>query len=250
MAVIRGTDGNDNLLGSNKDDILVGSSGDDFLDGANGFDIVDYSKLDRAIKLDQAITLEAAGVINKASLGDDQVLNIESIIGATGQANSIDGSTGTSNLTSFDINLGTQSLTVRDIPGIGDANFTITNFVNVIGTSQGDKIVGNAEDNVLEGGAGNDRIVGGPGRDLIRGDRGNDTITSGGGKDTFVLAAGEGTDTITDFIVKSDVIGLADGLTFDDLSFAGSDILFKAETLATLTEFDTTSLTESDFTIV
>ncbi|MDJ0797404.1 MAG: hypothetical protein QNJ51_11335 [Calothrix sp. MO_167.B12] len=79
-----------------------------------------------------------------------------------------------------------------------------------------------------------------------------DTISGGNGGDTFVLAEGEGTDMITDFGNGPDVIGLADGLTFANLSFSGSDIIVTAtsETLATLTGINTTTLTADDFTIV
>ncbi|NJO71977.1 MAG: hypothetical protein HC825_10490, partial [Oscillatoriales cyanobacterium RM1_1_9] len=61
---------------------------------------------------------------------------------------------------------------------------------------------------------GDDLIRGGLGNDKLYGDTGN----SSGGLDTFVLAAGEGTDTIVDFEVGIDLIGLADGLTFSDLT--------------------------------
>ncbi len=72
-------------------------------------------------------------------------------------------------------------------------------------------------------------------------------LNGGISNDTFVLAAGEGTDTITDFGNGNDEIGLSGGLTFADLSFTGNDILFGAETLATLTGVDTTTLTAGDF---
>lgn len=43
-------------------------------------------------------------------------------------------------------------------------------------------------------------------------------ILSGNGSDTFVLAASKGTDTILDFVKSSDRIGLANGLTFEQLT--------------------------------
>ena len=108
---------------------------------------------------------------------------------------------------------------------------------------------GNGKDTLI-GGSNDDTLDGGNGKDILNGGAGNDIVTGGNGKDTFVLAAGEGTDTITDFGNGPDVIGLAGGLTFLDLSFTGSDIIFGSETLATLTGIDTTTLTESNFTIV
>ncbi|MEM8505416.1 MAG: hypothetical protein AAF716_19975, partial [Cyanobacteria bacterium P01_D01_bin.1] len=95
-------------------------------------------------------------------------------------------------------------------------------------------IWGDDGDDLIRGGAGNDRLVG-------------DNFSGGIGSDTFVLAAGEGTDTILDFEVGTDLIGLADGLSFGSLTFDGSSILLEDETLAVLQGVDTTSLDESSF---
>lgn len=176
-----GGNGNDDLFGQGGNDVLIGSAGNDFLDGGRKSDTADYSDLG------QAITLEAVGVINKGSLGNDQILNIETIIGAEGEANSIDGSTGTSSSTSFDINLENERLRVNGIPGLGNIDFTIKNFVNATGTSQNDNITGSSGNNVLQGGAGADVFRGTAGDDTIAGNRGsgiddgsNDTINYNG----------------------------------------------------------------------
>lgn len=196
MVTRTGTDGNDTLNGSVGDDILKGSSGNDLLQGSLGVDTADYGALDRAI------TLERAGRVNKGSLGNDQILDIERIIGASGQRNAIDGSTGTSGETSFSINLGTKRLTVNDVPTRGDLTFTVENFVDVIGTTKGDNIAGNSQDNRFSGGDGSDGLAGGDGNDTINGDNGNDFITGGNGNDILVggldgdlLAGGAGEDT-------------------------------------------------------
>jgi Ca2+-binding RTX toxin-like protein len=76
---------------------------------------------------------------------------------------------------------------------------------------------GNGIDNLF-GGLGNDTLIGGNGDDILRGGKGNDTLTGGNGSDRFVLALGEGTDTITDFNRKTDIIGLANGLSFGQLN--------------------------------
>lgn len=179
--ILDGGNGNDELAGQGGNDVLIGSAGNDLLDGGRKDDTADYSDLG------QAITLEAVGVINKGSLGVDQILNIETIVGATGEANSIDGSTGTSSSTSFDINLENESLRVNGVPGLGDVDFTIKNFVNATGTSQNDTIAGSSSNNVIEGGAGADFFRGTAGNDTIAGNRGdgiddgsNDTIDYNG----------------------------------------------------------------------
>ncbi|KST65049.1 calcium-binding protein [Mastigocoleus testarum] len=169
--LLNGGDGNDSLDGGNGRDILEGSKGNDILNGGNGKDTADYSQLT------EAITLEAVGVVNKGSLGSDQIVNIETIIGATGQDNKIDGSTGRSGVTSFNVDLSQNRLTVRNIPGFGNVKFAVENFVNVTGTSQNDKITGNAQDNILIGGGGNDFFGGTAGNDTLNGDDGgNDTV--------------------------------------------------------------------------
>jgi hypothetical protein len=64
------------------------------------------------------------------------------------------------------------------------------------------------------------------------------------------LRAGHGRDSISDFQLGIDKLGLADGLTFEDLTFSNNRINFGTEVLATLTGVDTTDLTTSDFTTI
>ncbi|MEM9925700.1 MAG: calcium-binding protein [Cyanobacteria bacterium P01_D01_bin.50] len=159
--LLNGRQGNDVLNGDNGRDTLEGSSGNDTLNGGQGDDIADYSQLNKAI------TLEAVGVVNKGNLGTDQIENIEHIIGAAGKRNAIDGSTGTSGVTSFDVDLSNDRLTVRDIPTLGNVTFSIENFVNVTGTSGDDSIVGNDEKNYFGGSEGDDTINGKGGKDTV-----------------------------------------------------------------------------------
>ncbi|MDJ0651070.1 MAG: calcium-binding protein [Xenococcaceae cyanobacterium MO_188.B19] len=174
---IYGNIGNDKLYGDGGNDKLIGSFGNDLLDGGSGIDTADYSGLNTAI------TLEAVGVVNKGINGQDTIANIERIIGAVGQDNSIDGSTGISPLTSFNVNLEQEKLTVQGIPELGNVDFTIENFVNVTGTSQNDTIKGDSNNNILEGGKGADLFIGSAGNDIIAGnneagiqDNADDTI--------------------------------------------------------------------------
>ena len=100
----------------------------------------------------------------------------------------------------------------------------------ISGGTGDDRIGGKGGDDTLLGDEGDDQIYGDDGDDILLGGPGNDTLTgddsSGGkGSDIFVLAAGDDTDTITDFEVGTDFIGLMDDLTFDQLSIdqTGSD---------------------------
>jgi 2',3'-cyclic-nucleotide 2'-phosphodiesterase (5'-nucleotidase family) len=105
----------------------------------------------------------------------------------------------------------------------------------IYGGAGNDRIGGKAGNDILLGGAGNDQLWGDDGDDLLWGGLGDDILTgddfSGGqGSDTFVLALGEGTDTVVDFEVGIDVIGLAWGLGVGDLSVSqsGADTLVTA----------------------
>ncbi|MGB3402916.1 MAG: SGNH/GDSL hydrolase family protein [Microcoleaceae cyanobacterium] len=125
------------------------------------------------------------------------------------------------------------------------------------GGAGNDRIGGKAGDDELFGDEGDDILFGDDGDDLIRGGLGNDLLfgddfSGGAGADTFVLAAGEGSDTIFDFEVGVDIIGLADGLTVEDLTVTTSGsttIAFGDETLAVL-ESVAVSASEIDYALV
>ncbi len=132
--------------------------------------------------------------------------------------------------------------------GIGDND-------TIFGEAGDDHIGGKGGNDILNGGAGDDSIWGDDGDDILRGGLGDDTLTGddrsgGSGSDTFVLAIGEGTDTITDFEVGIDFIGLADGLTFEALSFDGNAISAGDEILATLRRVNTATLADTSFVVV
>jgi Ca2+-binding RTX toxin-like protein len=185
--VIFGTPGDDDIFGKAGDDIILGTRGNDVINGGDGFDTVDYTGVG------EAITLFPRGVFGGGSSDVGQLQSIEKIVGDAGQKNTIDGSSG-SGTASFDINLGANQLTVNNIPGLAPLNFTVENFVNVVGTSNADTIIGSAADNVLTGGAGNDTLRGGGGADTLigsdaiaRGVGERDILTGGVGVDRFVL---------------------------------------------------------------
>ncbi|MEO1447493.1 MAG: calcium-binding protein, partial [Cyanobacteria bacterium J06635_11] len=61
---------------------------------------------------------------------------------------------------------------------------------------------------------------------------------------------GEGTDTIVDFEIGTDLIGLAGGLNFGQLTLADNEIRLGDEVLASLNDVATSALTSVDFTAV
>ncbi|MEL7355538.1 MAG: DVUA0089 family protein [Cyanobacteria bacterium J06560_6] len=132
----------------------------------------------------------------------------------------------------------------------------------IFGGDGDDRIGGKSGNDILSGDAGDDFIWGDDGDDIIMGVTGNDTLvgdngSNGSGSDLFVFGNGDGTDTIVDFEVGTDRIGLVEGeLTFADLTLTqeGSNTLLgvasSGETLAILNGVQASALTESSFEVV
>lgn len=115
-----------------------------------------------------------------------------------------------------------------------------------------DFVVAGVGDDLIYGGDGDDRLLGNYGDDILWGGPGNDTLFGNGGSNIFVLAVGEGTDTIRGFNLRQgDLIGLAGGLTFGQLSVAQdlgeALIAFEDEILAILSGVKASDLTEAAF---
>ena len=225
-----------------------------------------------------AVTLEASTLLANDTDADGDSLSL------TGVSNPVNGSvtvsngnvifTPSTNFTgnaSFDYTIsdgqgGTSSANVSvAVGGIqmgGNGNDTLTGTPgndSLNGGNGNDSLIGNAGNDTLIGGNGTDFLVGSAGNDLLNGDNGNDTLrgglgndilTGGNGSDVFVFAALDGTDTITDFKLGTDQIGLTGGLTFGQLSFSGSEIRVGSEVLAVLTGVNTNTLTASNFVAV
>ncbi len=83
---------------------------------------------------------------------------------------------------SIDVDLSQNQLT------FGDRSLTVENFVQVLGSFKGDRIVGDDKDNLLDGGQGRDVLVGGGGDDVLRTAE-KDSLTGGPGRDRFEFKA-------------------------------------------------------------
>jgi hypothetical protein len=234
---------------------------------------------------DSATTAQNTAVILAASnlLANDTDANGDSL-SLTGVSNAVNGSvtfsngnvifTPSTNFTgnaSFDYSIsdgvgGTSSANVNvavggtQIGGSGNDTLTGTAGNDLLNGANGnDSLIGNAGNDTLIGGNGTDFLVGSAGNDLLNGDNGSDTLrgglgsdtlTGGNGEDIFVFASGEGIDTINDFKLGTDKIGLTGGLTFGNLSFSGNQILMGSDVLAVLTGVNTNTLTASNFLTV
>jgi Ca2+-binding RTX toxin-like protein len=237
--ILEGGAGDDFVSGGNGADTLVGGRGNDILEGGNGNDIADYSGLN------SSIILKATGIIDKGSAGIDQLIDVETIVGRAGFANTIFAANNQG--ATIDVNLANESITIDNIPVIGSLSFNVKNFANVTGAGGNDTIVGNNANNqlvgasgndfieglggndILNGGDGNDELNGGLGSDILTGATGNDVLIGGLGNDTLVGNAGadnfffssttEGVDTVFDFNAGEDVIGvLASGFGVNSLN--------------------------------
>ncbi|MEO0644552.1 MAG: calcium-binding protein [Cyanobacteria bacterium J06650_10] len=132
----------------------------------------------------------------------------------------------------------------------------------IFGGEGSDRIGGKAGNDILSGDAGDDFIWGDDGDDILMGVTGNDTLvgdnfSDGSGSDLFVFGNGDGTDTIVDFEVGTDRIGLVEGeLTFADLTITqdGNNTLLGVtdsnEVLAIVQNVQASALIESSFEIV
>ncbi|MEM7061670.1 MAG: pre-peptidase C-terminal domain-containing protein [Cyanobacteria bacterium P01_B01_bin.77] len=132
----------------------------------------------------------------------------------------------------------------------------------IFGGEGSDRIGGKSGNDILSSDAGDDIIYGDAGDDILMGVTGNDILigdnfSDGSGSDLFVFGNGDGTDTILDFEVGIDRIGLVEGeLLFADLTLTqdGNNTLLgvasSGETLAILNEVQASSLTEGSFEVI
>ncbi|NJR32647.1 MAG: bifunctional metallophosphatase/5'-nucleotidase [Chamaesiphon sp. CSU_1_12] len=140
---------------------------------------------------------------------------------------------------------------------------------DIIFVANNDRAFGSAGDDLFEatdatgyrisGGAGNDtiylgtngRALGGDGNDrFFVGTGGNNLLSGGAGADQFWIYNGEApasANTILDFQIGTDVLGITGGVKFADLTRTGNNIAIGGNTIATLTGVDTTTLTATNF---
>lgn len=258
---ISGGEDNDTLFGDLGDDSIFGNSDDDFLNGNRGEDFVDGGEGNDTVyggKDDDTITGGDGDDYVSGDLGDDMVSGGEgddTVLGGQ-DSDQVDGGIGD------DLAYGGKD---DDTVTGGEGNDTVFGDLGddvVNGEDGTDVLNGNIGEDIVSGGDGNDTIYGGKdddqlfggdGDDLLSGDLGDDIVTGGDGIDTFVIASGNGTDIFSDFVDGVDLIGLAGGLAFGDLSFSNNNEIIAStdnEVLAVLTGVDTTLLTSADFVVV
>ena len=122
----------------------------------------------------------------------------------------------------------------------------------LFGNTEADILDGDEGDDLLFGGRDNDIVTGGAGNDVIRGDLEDDLLVGGAGSDRFEFRPGDGTDIIADFTDGIDIIGLIEGLTFEELAIVqiGNDTQITATGLVvTLPGVDAGAIDAADFAV-
>jgi Ca2+-binding RTX toxin-like protein len=126
-----GSDYADNLMGGADDNTLDGGLGDDRLDGGQGLDTVSYAAASYGEDFVSGVSVDLQAGVASGSLGNDQLVNIEMIIGSA----------------------------YRDVLQGNDVANTLS------GNAGDDQLFGGLGDDLLKGSSGADQLTGGAGAD-------------------------------------------------------------------------------------
>ncbi len=188
LSLIKGTTGNDTLVGTDLYDVIFGGAGNDTIDGGAGND--------------------------KLYGGDGN----DTFLGGAGE----DQMSGDAGIDTVDYSNSQAAVTVSLSTGTGSGGDaqgdTLSGIENLIGSNDrdhGDNLRGDGGNNIIDGGWGSDFLFGSGGNDTLIGGAGSDTMSGGRDADTFVFNTVhrpggdvfiEGNDVITDFQVGLDVL--------------------------------------------
>ncbi len=247
---IQGLAGNDQIFGGNGNDNIHGNQGEDFIDAGPGDDLVHGGQGHDYIVANSGNN-EMYGDLGQDTLvggpGNDFMNGNQGndVLFAVAGNNTLHGGQGDDSLiggTGDDILFGDKG---NDIICAGSGN----NFL--YGNQGNDILTGGDGDDVLYGGKDDDLLIGGAGNDWLSGDLGNDILIGGAGQDHFVIRPDTGVDVIVDFTDGEDLIGLAEGLTYNDLTLTQGDngavISVGNEVLAIVNGVNIALLDQQDF---
>jgi Ca2+-binding RTX toxin-like protein len=263
---LSGGGGIDTLIGGLGDDVYIVDSTNDTIseDVASGIDTIQSSvsfSLATMANLEN-LTLTGVAAINGTGNADDNVIT------GNGASNSLNGGDGNDTLNggagndTLDGGAGNNSL----IGGTGNDTYIVDSSLDVIveAVASGTDTVrssvtytlganlenlvltgviasngtGNANSNVITGNSAANSLDGGAGNDTLNGGAGGDLLTGGLGSDRFVITAlsesqiATGIDTITDFVIGSDVFDGPTRVDARDISKVTVASAFSAGSLA------------------
>ncbi|MCT7982461.1 DUF4347 domain-containing protein [Laspinema sp. A4] len=248
-----GFGGNDNLISGTGNDTLHGNTGNDYIDASFGNDLVYGGK-----ENDTLLGFDG----NDTLFGD----NDNDWLWGGNEEDFLNGNRGEDSLFGWDGNDTLHGGKENDfLYGQEGDDFLFGDNDNDVlcGGNGNDFLNGNIGDDTLFGGEGNetlhggkenDILNGGNGNDVLWGDLGNDTLIGGGGADIFVFREGDGVNLVVDFEVGIDRIGLAEGLTFEQLSITQgtgvTHIRVGSELLVSLNNVESSIITPADMVII
>ncbi|MFK7862282.1 MAG: beta strand repeat-containing protein [Granulosicoccus sp.] len=195
--ILDGREGQDTLSGGAGNDILLPSLGSDSFDGGTGSDILDYSTFSPALAISVRLNGDIYAPVLVEGSDDDQVRNIETIVGTAGD----------------------------DVIGGGFLNNTL------IGEAGDDVLFGGTGSDTLDGGAGDDQLrfddlsAGGVTLSLVTNTA---AYSPDGSTDIFSGFERYATTNQSDIIFTSERADIVESLGADDHfhTSAGSDSLF------------------------
>lgn len=240
--LLRGTTGDDSLVGSDDDDVIDGREGNDELIGNEGSDIYKFGKnsgIDRIQEMDSDANDIDTVVFDSSVLPSDVVIknvNNDLYLTFTGSSASltiyaffvtVEGNNGRYyGIEKFQFSDGTS----WDRTTIVNQSFMGTSGADIItgdesdnllnGLSGNDELFGRDGNDTLVGGDGNDSLVGYYGNDVLIGGSGNDTLVGNEGADSFLFGRQSGNDLIADGYgaeAASDSIVLEEGVLPSDV---------------------------------
>ncbi|MEZ2278979.1 MAG: DUF4347 domain-containing protein [Microcoleus sp.] len=247
---LEGEEGNDTLYGGTNTESDRDRAGNDLLFGGTGNDLLYGQDASDSLSGGEGSDTARGGKGNDVILGDS---GSDSLLGDQGN-DSICGGEGDDTVYG-DIG---SALPVGVVGGQdqvcgGEGNDLL------FGNEGSDTINGDAGNDTILGGKDSDSLVGGAGDDVLIGDEGNDVLIGGSGRDLFFLTSGQGSDNISDFRKGEDLLSLAGGLTFAQLSITPSTegqsaspstfirIASSGELLAVLNGVQASAIAPSDF---
>lgn len=201
--ILSGGDGRDSLFGEENADSIAGGAGNDSISGGTGNDQLNGDADSDFIHGESdADTLNGGAGIDTLNGG----LGLDLIDGGTeiDTVSYSDRADGGINVNIFNgITITGGFINSGGFYQGGNAEDTLQNLENIIGTAFADRLVGGSSAARIEGAGGNDVISSFSGRDTILGGDGNDRISAGedrdqllGGTGNDTLNGGLGTDTL------------------------------------------------------
>jgi len=225
VANIKGTNGNDSLVGTPSDDQFRPLLGQDFVDGGAGWDtlVVDYSAGPGAYYSESSISSAggsfeggvagASGTVSFDSIerlllkldNGDGIFRFDGSALAQGALANVNAGGGLDLLEGNFYSLGAITFSVGSDAVVKLNGSTFSNFESYALTlgngndvvklgNYDDSVVANGGNDNIDGGGGNDSIEGGDGDDVLKGGAGDDSLYGGGGNDN--IGGGNGDDTV------------------------------------------------------